>query len=180
MYSWRVGGTHPNRMHSCYRLQWNCEGYVFTPVCHSAPGGGIPGQVPLPRTRYTPQDQVQPPGPGAPPGTSYTPNQLHPQVHTPWTRYLPWTEWQTATVADGTHPTGMHSCLTRFLQKTAWKWKKFDREGGGVRMCPAGSANALTPLYRKSCWETRFMVYLHSTGMGPGPLQGPNGKHSTI
>ena len=40
-----------------------------------------------------PRDQVQPPGPGTPPGTRYTP------------------PLETATVADGTHPTGMHSCI---------------------------------------------------------------------
>ena len=28
---------------------------------------------------------------------------------------------QTATAADGTHPTGMHSCLEKFLSKTAIK-----------------------------------------------------------
>ena len=56
-----------------------------------------------PQTRYTPQDQVHPPGtrytplgPGTPPGTRYTPRD-------------------TATAADGTHPTGMHSCFKIIL-----------------------------------------------------------------
>ena len=43
----------------------------------------------------TPQDQAPPLGPGTP----------HPGPGTPQ---------QTATVADGTHPTGMHSCLRDF------------------------------------------------------------------
>ena len=81
--------------------------------------GRVPGQVPPvtrntphpwyqvpPMTRYTPyspgirytlQDQVHPPGPGTPPRTRYT----HPGPGTPP---------ETATVADGTHSTGMHSC----------------------------------------------------------------------
>ena len=42
----------------------------------------------------------------------------------------------TATAADGTHPTGMHSCLPIFLQKTAWKWKKLDREWGHTSLAP--------------------------------------------
>ena len=43
-----------------------CEGYVFTRVCLSTGGKGVPGQV-SPGTRYTPQDQVHPQGPGTPP-----------------------------------------------------------------------------------------------------------------
>ena len=64
-----------------------------------------------PGTRYTPLgpgtspwDQVHPPEPGTPPRTRYTPQD---QVHPPG----PGTPPETATVADGTHPTGMHSCL---------------------------------------------------------------------
>ena len=89
-----------------YRPQRSCEGYVFTPVCHSVHGGSTWAGTP-PR-RYTltptPRDQVHPPGrytPGqvnptraaTPPGrytppprprTWYTPwNQVHPQVGTP-------------------------------------------------------------------------------------------------
>ena len=88
------------------------QGYVFTGVCDSVHGGGVPHQVhpPGPGARYTPWDQVHPPGPGTPPGTRYTPrtrytppDQLHPprnrcppdQVHPPGpgtppqTRYTP-------------------------------------------------------------------------------------------
>ena len=49
-------------------------------------GPGTPHTKYTPGTRYIPQDQVHPPGPGTFPR-------------------------QTATVADGTHPTGMHSCF---------------------------------------------------------------------
>ena len=107
-------------------------------------GGGVPGQIPpTPGTRYTPrpdappdqvhpQDQVHPPrtrytlwtryppGPGTPPGTRYPPDQVQPPApgKPPWDQVPP----QTATAADGTHPTGMHSCLfsvmySRFLCK---------------------------------------------------------------
>ena len=69
-------------MHSCYRPQRSCEGYVFTRVCLSTVGSTWagtpqdqvhpPGPGILPRTRYTSWDQVHPPGPGTPPGTRYT------------------------------------------------------------------------------------------------------------
>ena len=49
------------------------QGNIFTPVCQLfCSQGGVPGQVP-PRTRYTPWDQVHPPGPDTPPRTRYTP-----------------------------------------------------------------------------------------------------------
>ena len=127
------------------------------------PGPGTPHRTRCtpPKTRYTPQDQVHPTGPGAhPPKTRYTPSPrpgtpprtrytpqtrynsqtrytptrtrypLWPgtpldQVHLPGTRYTPTPPGpgtppsprdqvhppnDTATAADGTHPTGMHSC----------------------------------------------------------------------
>ena len=46
----------------------------------------------------------------------------------------------------GMHPTAMHSCLARFLPKTAWKWKKLDREGG-VHSAP------LDPPMARSIWQ---------------------------
>ena len=71
------------------------QGYVFTRVCYSLHKGGreVPGQVPPPPGRYTPQA-------GTPPGR-YTPGQVHPprQVHplagtpppagTPTSKYTP-------------------------------------------------------------------------------------------
>ena len=61
--------------------------------------GGVPGQVPPPLPRdqiQSPQDQVHLPGPGTPPRPGTAPG--------------PGTPPETATVADGMHPTGMHSC----------------------------------------------------------------------
>ena len=88
--------------------------------------GGVPGQVAppagTPPSRYAPQ-QV-PPWAGTPPRQvhppdRYTPRQVHPPAGTPpRSRYIPPgrytpppTPRQTATVADGTHPTGKHSCF---------------------------------------------------------------------
>ena len=66
------------------------QGNIFAPVCHSVHRGEY--LTPHPQTRYTPLDQVHPPGPHTPPQTRYT----HPrtrytprdQVH-PRTRYTP-------------------------------------------------------------------------------------------
>ena len=73
-----------------YRPQRSCEGYVFTRVCLST-GEGVPGQAPL--------DQVHPPG-----------KHTHPPRSTPRGKHTPPRE--TADAADGTHPTGMHSCFS--------------------------------------------------------------------
>ena len=88
-----------------YRPQRSCEGYVFTPVCHSVHRGGLPqcmlGYYPSPQTRHPPPTRQPCPGPG-------TPREQTP----PRTRHPP---RETATVADGTHPTGMHSCFKMWL-----------------------------------------------------------------
>ena len=66
-----------------------------------------------PGTRYTPPGmyspgQVPPPlGPGTPTRQVHRPDQVHPLGRYPPTRYTP---QLTATVADGMHPSGMHSC----------------------------------------------------------------------
>ena len=70
------------------------------PLVHS-PGPGGTRYTPLgPGTRYTPQDQVPP------------------WTRSPWTRYTPpgpgTPPGDKATAADGTHPTGMHSCYLYF------------------------------------------------------------------
>ena len=61
-----------------YRCVWFCSQW----------GYGTP-----PGTRYTPRDQVHPPGPGTPPiGTRYTPRTRYTppdQAHPPRTRYAP-------------------------------------------------------------------------------------------
>ena len=87
------------------------QGYVFTGVCDSVHrGGAVPDQVP-PQTRYSPLDQVHPPGtrytpgPGTPPRTRYTPqpgtppDQVHP-TPPPRTRYTP--------LGPGTPPDQVH------------------------------------------------------------------------
>ena len=66
-----------------YRPQRSCEGYVFTGVCVSTRGEGVPGQVP------PPWDQVHPLlGPGTPPKIRYTPQTRY--TPSPQTRYTPW------------------------------------------------------------------------------------------
>ena len=116
-----------------YRPQRSCEGYVFTPVCQSfcSQGrGGLPQcmlgyhtpqeQTPLwdqaPSgtrhplgTRHPPGQGTTPPGPGTPWDQASSQDQVPPGTRCapPRTRHRP---QQTATVADGTHPTGMHSC----------------------------------------------------------------------
>ena len=79
-YGQQAGGTHPTGIHSCYRPQRSCEGYVFTGFCLSTGGRGwclLRGGASQHALRQTP------------PG-------------------------ETATAADGTHPTGMHSCIVIF------------------------------------------------------------------
>ena len=69
-----------------------CEGYVFTPVCHSVhKGGRCLSQCML---GYTPRADT-------PPESRHPPRADTPQ--------------QTVTAADGTHPTGMHSCISMYL-----------------------------------------------------------------
>ena len=81
-------------------------------VCLSAcwdtlpPGADIPPQSRHPREQtHTPPplEQTPPPGADTPPGA-----ETHPPEQTlPWRRHPP--PQDTATDADGTHPTGMHS-----------------------------------------------------------------------
>ena len=73
---------------SCYRPQRSCEGYVFTCVCHSVHRAG---DLPQCMLGYHPHPGSRPPRPGT------TPREQTPRPGTP------------RTVADGTHPTGMHS-----------------------------------------------------------------------
>ena len=90
--------------------------FLHMSVIHSVHRGGStwPGtppwdQVPPLGTRYTPQDQVHPPGPGTPPGTRYS---LRDQVP-PGTRYTPHADHaeRYGQCVGGTHPTGMQSCF---------------------------------------------------------------------
>ena len=139
------------------------------PQTRYPPGPGTPpmtrytphGQVHPPRTRYTPiprdqvhppgpstphWDQVHPPGPGIPPGTRYTPQG----TGTP--------PRETATVADGTHPTRMHSCYAKlvhnvsnnYLKKVVYNfknsWRVFQKE---KELHIAINVNRLLTLYKQ-------------------------------
>ena len=84
-------------------------GNVFTPVCDSVHGGRHPlSRHPL--GRQTPHGQTplgRHPSPGKHPPTSWqTPPRQTPPPRPP-----------TASAADGTHPTGMHSCSDFFVCK---------------------------------------------------------------
>ena len=92
-----IGNFAPYAAHltrDFYRLQRSCEGYVFIPVCHSVQRGGVLPQCML---GYHPPGSRPPPKP---------PDQVLPGSRPP-----PPQTRQMVTVADGTHPTGMHSCL---------------------------------------------------------------------
>ena len=89
--------THrkPSNLHcgSCnHRPQRSCEGYVFTRVCHSVHGGGCLVLGGLLRGGLL-QGGVA---------------SQHALRQTPPPR-------ETATAADGSHPTGMHSCLNYYF-----------------------------------------------------------------
>ena len=62
-----AGGTHPTGMHSYYRPQWSCEGYVFTGMSvHRGVSASVHAGIPHPPGVDTPQ--VRPPGSRHPPG----------------------------------------------------------------------------------------------------------------
>ena len=111
MYGWQAGGTHHTRMmFIIFTVRNDVAKVMFLQAC-ACPQGGVP-------------DQAHPLGPGTPPGTRCTPRTRYtPQTgYTPRTRYTPGPAGtpptqahtptrDTATAADGTHPTGMQSCL---------------------------------------------------------------------
>ena len=96
------------------------QGNIFTSVCQEfCPGGCLPqcmlGYTPRQTPTYpadTPPGQTPPhadTAPGRHPLTRHPPvRHPPPGRHPPLGRHPP---QQTATAADGTHPTGMHSCL---------------------------------------------------------------------
>ena len=80
---------------------------MFLPVCLSTGGSAsVHAGMPPPGP--------DPPGPGTPHMTRHPQDQPPPP---PWANHLPrdqatpLPQEQTATAADGTHPTGMHSCF---------------------------------------------------------------------
>ena len=90
----------------------SCEGYVFTGVClpqcmlgyHTPrsrhPHGADTPWEQIPWSRHAHRSRH--------PQSRHPPEQTTPNRHLPQSRQPP---QETATAADGTHPTGMHSCL---------------------------------------------------------------------
>ena len=105
-----------------YRPQRSCgQGNSFTLVCHSVHGGVSSRENPPcqgePPREQTPPCQGDPPGPGRPlPGTR-PPNTCPPPPPEPGRPPPP--RKQTSAYSEpavGTHPTGMHSCMTIFSE----------------------------------------------------------------
>ena len=113
----------------CYRPQRSCSKAIFSQacvknsvhrgdVCHSAcwdtpSPGRHPTWADTPQAE-TPHGQTllgRHPQAEMPPGQ--TPLGRHPGADTPLGRHPP--PQEAATAADGTHPTGMHSCIFRFI-----------------------------------------------------------------
>ena len=101
-----------------YRPQRSCEGYIFTGVCLSM-GGGVSGSV---HAGIPPPQEQTPPGTRHPPGADTLPPPPREEQTPPWEQTPPRSTpprnrhplpRETATVADGTHPTGMHSCIDK-------------------------------------------------------------------
>ena len=100
------------------------QGNDFTPVCHSVHGGAClrqcmlgytpilgrhpPGQTPAPPAD-TPWPDI--PQPDTPTGQTVPLLARHPPGRHPPGQAPPSNPQQTAIAADGTHPTGMHSCF---------------------------------------------------------------------
>ena len=78
------------------------QGSVFTPVCHSVHGGvSAPVHAGIhPLGRHPPAQCMLGYTPPAQCILEYTPRPVHAGIHM-------------ATAADGTHPTGMHSCYIK-------------------------------------------------------------------
>ena len=126
-----LGGTWSGGVYLVWGCNWSQGMYLvwgvypLGPGTPPRPGTHIPqDQLHIPaRIRYTPRTRYTPQTRYIPPRTRYTPNQVHPQdqVHPlgpgtpPQTRYTPprpgtppgtrYTPRDTATAADGTHPT---------------------------------------------------------------------------
>ena len=90
------------------------------PLVRHPPGSHPSGQTPLDRHPWA---DTSPPGqthhPWSDPQAA-TPLGRHPWTDTPGQIPHPWADTppprKTDTAADGTHPTGMHSCLYKFLE----------------------------------------------------------------
>ena len=94
-----------------------CEGNVFTPVCHSVHGGGCLPQCMLGYTHTLADTPLEQTPPWADPPGADTPRSRHPPTRTLGSRHPLGADTPCAVhavrhgqQADGTHPTGMHTC----------------------------------------------------------------------
>ena len=98
-----------------YRPQRSCgQGNIFTPVCHSVHRGGGSASVhagipPPPGAGTPPWEQAHTPGSRHPPGPGTPPPGKQTRAY--------------GLRAAGTHPTGMHSCLSMDVCSTPGKDK---------------------------------------------------------
>ena len=118
--------------------------FLHLSVCPHGGSASVHTGIP-PRSRY-PLEQT-------PPQSTHTPGTRHPPgPEAPWDQAPPCqdqappgpgTPQQTATVADGMHPTGMHSCLIEFLLPANEVCEGYVFTGvclstGGMHACPQG------------------------------------------
>ena len=95
---------------ACYRPQRSCEGYVFTRVCHSVLGGAIPACTAGGITACLAVGGACSWGSAAGGGGCLLGGCLIRGCLLGGCGDLLPPKKQTATVADGMHPTEMHSC----------------------------------------------------------------------
>ena len=91
-----------------------CEGYVFTPVCHSVHRGGVCLSAcwDTPPRADTPQEQTpqsRHPWEQTSPQEQTPPGRRHPGANTPPSHVVHAGRY--GQQAGGTHPTGMHTCF---------------------------------------------------------------------
>ena len=111
----------------CYRPQRSCEGYIFTGVCLSTGGGSLLPGVPGPggcllQGGVCSQGGCLVPGGCLLRGGAWSGGR----VGIPACTEADTPPGETATAADGTHPTGMHSCLVfSMIQRNYFNDDKF-------------------------------------------------------
>ena len=126
-----------------YRPQQSCGKVIFSQVSvsHSVHMGCLPdtphpGQTP---PWANPPGQT-PPGQTPPRQTPHFP--VHAGIHTPSAQWmLGYTPLPAATAADGTHPSGMHSCFTFNYYSSFTSWDDNQPNGSGDCMGYSESHN---------------------------------------
>ena len=108
------------------------QGNIFTGVCQSFCSHGVSARHPPPWTD-TPVGKSPgqtPPGQTPPRQTPHFP--VHAGIHTPSAQWmLGYTPLPAATAADGTHPSGMHSCFTFNYYSSFTSWDDNQPNGSG-------------------------------------------------